>query len=166
MGRCYPLLEKLYMAYKDDIFRYLVSLTHDSQLAEELLSEVFLAALTSLHSFRGDSSEKTWLISIARNTYFNHLRKNKIDLPLDMLTGVYVTDTPLDSLLTREKLERVNEIISSLDEKSRITVKMRAEGYSYKEIAQRLGIAETSARTLEFRAKNKIRTILAKEGLL
>jgi len=43
---------------------------------------------------------------------------------------------------------------------------MRAEGYSYKEIAQRLGIAETSARTLEFRAKNKIRTILAKEGLL
>ena len=83
-----------------------------------------------------------------------------------MLTGVYVTDTPLDSLLTREKLERVNEIISSLDEKSRITVKMRAEGYSYKEIAQRLSIAESSARTLEFRAKNKIRTILAKEGLL
>lgn len=160
------LLEKLYMAYKDDIFRYLVSLTHDVNLAEELLSEAFLSALTSIGSFRGDSSEKTWLISIARNTYFNYLRKKRIEIPLDMLPGIYITDSPLDSLITKERLERVMKIIDSLDEKSRTTVKMRADGHSYKEIAQKLGIAETSARTLEFRAKTRIKSTLEKEGLL
>ena len=160
------LLEKLYMAYKDDIFRYLVSLTHDSAVAEELLSEVFLSALTSLHRFRGDSSEKTWLISIARNTYFSWLRKKKIDLPLEMLTGVYATDSPLENIISREKLERVMEIIDEMDEKSRITIKMRADGFSYKDISAKLNIAESSARTLEFRAKNKIRNLLTKEGLL
>ena len=160
------MLEKLYMAYKDDLFRYLVSLTHDSAVAEELLSEVFLSALTSLHRFRSDSSEKTWLISIARNTYFNWLRKKKIDLPLEMLTGIYVTDSPLENIISREKLERVLEIIDTLDEKSRITIKMRADGFSYKDISAKLNIAESSARTLEFRAKNKIRNLLTKEGLL
>lgn len=160
------MLERLYTAYKDDIYRYLLSLTHSRAAAEELLSDTFLAALTSLHTFRGDCSEKTWLIAIARNAYFTYLRRRKAELPLDMVAGVYVTDTPLDSVISREKLEMVMEIIDSLDEKSRVTVKMRAEGFSYRDISQKLSVSETSARTLEFRAKNKIKTILEKEGLL
>lgn len=166
MEVCCSMLEKLYMAYKDDIFRYLVSLTNNPQLAEELVSETFLAALTSLHRFRGESSEKTWLISIARNTYFNYLRKSRIEVPLDMLPGIYISDCPLSSLLVQEKLTMVNRIIASLDERSRMTVTMRAQGFSYREIAEKLGINEVSARTLEFRARNKLKKILEKEGLL
>ena len=62
-------VEELYATYRDDLFRYLCSLTHDPAQAEDLLSETFLQALQSAGSFRGRSSEKTWLFGIARNLW-------------------------------------------------------------------------------------------------
>lgn len=61
------LLKNIYEEYKQDVFKYLVSLTHDISLSEDLVSETFLGALKSLHKFKGQSTIKTWLFSIARN---------------------------------------------------------------------------------------------------
>ncbi len=69
------LLKKIYEEYKQDVFKYLVSLTHDVSLSEDLVSETFLSALKSLHKFKGQSTIKTWLFSIARNKWYEHLRK-------------------------------------------------------------------------------------------
>ena len=71
------LLKKIYEEYKQDVFKYLVSLTHDVSLSEDLVSETFLSALKSLHKFKGQSTIKTWLFSIARNKWYEHLRKEK-----------------------------------------------------------------------------------------
>ena len=58
-------LEQLYLAYRQDVYRYLCSLTRNASDAEDLLSETFLRALTRLPFFRGDCSAKTWLFGIA-----------------------------------------------------------------------------------------------------
>lgn len=45
-----PSLEELYLTYRKDLYRYLLSLTHNAALAEDLLSETFLEALQRLHA--------------------------------------------------------------------------------------------------------------------
>jgi len=70
-------IEKLYMDYKDDVYRYLVSLTKNPDLSEDLLSETFVSAISSISNFKGQSSVKTWLFSIARNMWLQKIRKER-----------------------------------------------------------------------------------------
>ncbi|MFI3200550.1 MAG: RNA polymerase sigma factor [Eubacteriales bacterium] len=62
-------MKDLYEKYKLDVYKYLYSLTRDKLLAEDLTSETFLAVLKSLHTFKGNSSVKTWIFGIARNKW-------------------------------------------------------------------------------------------------
>ena len=61
------IIKKIYEEYKKDVFVYLMSLTNDTCLSEDLVSETFLSAIKSIQRFKGESSIKTWLFSIARN---------------------------------------------------------------------------------------------------
>ncbi|MFQ7523725.1 MAG: RNA polymerase sigma factor [Terrisporobacter sp.] len=61
------IIKKIYEEYKKDVFVYLMSLTNDACLSEDLVSETFLSAIKSIYRFKGESSIKTWLFSIARN---------------------------------------------------------------------------------------------------
>ena len=71
------MVEELYRIYKQDVYGYLLSLTRDPSLAEDLLSETFLKAIQSLPKFRGDSTSKTWLLGIARNLWLQELRRRR-----------------------------------------------------------------------------------------
>ena len=160
-------IKNVYEEYKDDVFRYLVSLTHNPTLSEDLVSETFLSALKSLPNFRGDSYIKTWLFSIARYKWYESLRKKKDDISFDDLAKNYLKDKMnLETLVINKQI--ADRIISLLEkEPSRIKdiVLMRIEGYSFYEISQKYNISESSARVIDFRAKKKIREILEKEDL-
>ena len=53
-------IEQIYTQYRQDVYRYLCSLTRDAALAEDLLSETFLRALTGLSGFRKGACVRTW----------------------------------------------------------------------------------------------------------
>lgn len=74
------VIKKLYEKYKQDVFGYLISLTHNPTLSEDLTSETFLSAIKSLPNFKGNSDIKTWLFSIARHKWYENLRKEKHDI--------------------------------------------------------------------------------------
>ena len=80
-------VEELYHRYRDDVFRYLCSLTHDPAQAEDLLSETFLCAIQKAGSFRGEGSEKTWLFGIARRLWLQALRKHRPTVEYSDLLG-------------------------------------------------------------------------------
>ncbi len=61
--------------YADELYGYALSKTGTIELAEDLVQETFLAALKSKNTFRGNSSERTWLFAILKNTIANHYRK-------------------------------------------------------------------------------------------
>lgn len=63
----------LVAATQRDVWLLLVHLS-DRQVAEDLAQETFERAFSSLHRFRGDSSARTWLLSIARRVAADHLR--------------------------------------------------------------------------------------------
>ena len=52
-------IEQIYTQYRQDVYRYLCSLTRDAALAEDLLSETFLRALTGLSGFRKGACVRT-----------------------------------------------------------------------------------------------------------
>lgn len=159
-------IKRFYEQYKQDIFAYLLYLTGDATLAEDLVSETFLGAIKSLPRFRGDSDVKTWLFSIARHKWYEHLRKKNSTVSLDELTQHYLAvDAPEDIAVRRALYETTIALLAQESERTQSIVNARIEGYSYLEIARRHQISENSARVIDFRAKRKIRTLLEQEGL-
>ena len=162
------LLKKIYEEYKQDVFKYLVSLAHDTSLSEDLVSETFLGALKSLHKFKGESSIKTWLFSIARNKWYEYLRKEKFNISIDDLAYNYIlSESDLDDvLIKRELYNKIINLLKSEPPRTEDIILMRIKGYSYFEIGKKHNISESSARVIDYRAKKKIKEILIKEGIV
>ena len=172
------LLEKLFRNYYKDIYRYLYSLTHDVSLSEDLASDVFLEVVKSIASFRGEADIKTWMFSIARHKWLDYLRKKNRRVEIEVLSELVGEQVALEEnkewlsvrkgieeqYLEKELLERIDALLKEEPERTQTIVKLRLEGYSFYEIGKLQGISESSARVIYFRAKEKLRQKLEKEG--
>ena len=159
-------VEELYATYRDDLFRYLCSLTHDPAQAEDLLSETFLQALQSAGSFHGQSSEKTWLFGIARNLWLRALRRRRPTVPLEDLAGLAAGEEPADAAAARMLRDRIRTLLAQKDERTRAIVMQRMQGVPFETIARALGISAGSARVMDYRTRQWLKETLRKEGLL
>jgi len=161
------LLKMLFEEYYMDLYRYLFGLCRDASLTEDLVSETFLEAVKSIVTFRGQSDVKTWLFSIARHRWFGYLRKKKRQPEVQPYEWLYdmAPETPETQYITRETAERIRQLIQEQPERTAGILQMRLEGVSFHEISAEYGISESSARVIDFRAREKIRQILKKEGL-
>lgn len=72
------VFHRLYEEYHQHIFRFLIYMTRDRDLAEDLTHEVYVRVLKSYGRFEGESTEKTWLFSIAKNLALDHFRKTAV----------------------------------------------------------------------------------------
>ena len=70
-------IEELYRTYFDIVYRYIRSISQDGALAEEVTQETFFKALEKIDQFRGDCDVRVWLCQIAKNTLYDHLKKQK-----------------------------------------------------------------------------------------
>ena len=69
--------EKLYNSYYMQVYSYAVALTKNPEQAEEIAQHTFVKALSSKAGYKGKSSELTGLCSIAKNLYYDELRRNQ-----------------------------------------------------------------------------------------
>ncbi len=159
-------IEDLYREYHQDIYNHLLWLTHNPDLSQDLLQETFLQAIRGIHSFRGDSSVKTWLFSIARHLWIGHLRKNKIITTGEDISNIIVAEDFAEVLHHKAIIERIFGLITTKDEKTRKIFTMRINGYSYHEIAEKVCVNENSARVIDFRTKKWLKETLEKDGYL
>ncbi|WP_147590108.1 RNA polymerase sigma factor [Clostridium polynesiense] len=159
-------IEILYMEYKKDIYYYLLNLTHNQSLSEDLLQETFIKAISSINNFKGQSSVKTWLLGIARNLWLQSLRSEKSNLEYNDLLEIYVRDCVDDNLITEEISVKIEELIRLKEKRTQEIVKLRIQGVSYNEISLKLAISESSARVIDFRTKKWIKNKLEEEGYL
>ena len=61
--------------YSDYLYNYTIVRVNDHVVAQDLISETFLAGLKSKKNFKGNASERTWLISILKRKIIDHYRK-------------------------------------------------------------------------------------------
>ena len=70
-------IQEVYEKYFTVVYRYLLSLSHNTHIAEELTQETFFKALKKVDDFRGECDLRVWLCQISKNTYYDYLKKNK-----------------------------------------------------------------------------------------
>ena len=76
-------IQKLYELYSVDVYKFILSLSKDTYIAEDVMQSTFLSAIKSIDTFKGNSSVKTWLIGIAKNEYYTYRRKNPLNNSLE-----------------------------------------------------------------------------------
>ena len=143
--------ELIYEEFHIPIYKYLMRLTGDELLSEELMQETFYQAYKSLFRYNGKSTLFTWLCAIAKNCYFKHLRKDKQKLMnVELLEQELISDESADPQQMFEKKETVSEVVEalmSMKKTYRDVIIMRVYfECSYKELSQVLGISESAAK--------------------
>ena len=78
-------IEEIYKQYFEIVNKYLFCLTRNSDIAEELTQETFYRAVKKIHTFKGNCKISVWLCEIAKNLWYDELRKNK-KLPMKKLS--------------------------------------------------------------------------------
>lgn len=159
-------LEQLYRCYRQDIYRYLLSLTRSGEKAEELLAETFYQALRALPGYRGGAPVKTWLFGIAHNVWLHSLRRAGRQEGWEERLTAALSENVEEQAAARQAAARALELLEGQNERSRGIVKMRLAGWPFAQIAERFGVSEASARVIDFRARKALRDALEKEGLL
>lgn len=163
--------EEIYVQYQAKIYGFLYKLCGDAQLSEELTQETFYRAFVSFEKYKGNSSMFTWLAAIAKYTYFGHLKKERQSrdvIQLEEVVDYYMAqeyqNSAEDLLLRKEVTEKLREVLKELPQKNLevVALRMYAE-MSFKQVAETMGISESSAKVLYFRAKNMLKERLQHE---
>lgn len=154
--------EDIYNEYFPRVYRFLSGFCHDHALCEEITQETFYRAYVNFDKYNGSCDIFTWLAAIAKNTYYNYLRKNKIKfVKLDVIEEDENGDPA--ELMNREfEAHSVKKAVSKLPEKYRDVVFLRIyANASYKQIASYLGICESTAKVIFHRAKEMLKKELS-----
>jgi RNA polymerase sigma factor (sigma-70 family) len=146
----------LYDRYKRAMFTLAYRLTSDFDDANDVLQDAFLDVFRKLESFRGDATLGAWIRAIVVRKAYRKLEKHQFLELVDEIPADGLIDW--GSSLDAEYLEKA---IQSLPEGFRIVfVLIEIEGYTHRETAEILGIAEGTSKSQLFHAKKRLKEIL------
>ena len=151
-------VDDIYQEYATLVYKYIYSLCHDENLAEELTQETFYQAVKSQKSYNGTCKVSTWLCQIAKHLYYQEIdrRKRKGISPLEE-TIVSKEQGPDEKVLHRDTILELYRRVHILDEVSKEIFLLRLMGdLSFREIGNIFGKTENWARVTFYRAKQKI----------
>ena len=158
-------LDEIYRLYASDVYHFILKLSQDETLAMDILQDTMLKAITSIDKFKGECSMKTYLCTIARNEYYNHLKRaDNRNLPLEAAQNA-AADEPLEHRIS-DKMQamQLHRMLHRLDEpyKEIFMLRVFAE-LKFSEIGSLFGKSENWARVTFFRAKAKMLELLQNE---
>ena len=151
--------DEIYRTYFSQVYFYLLELSSDPDIAEEITQESFFRVLKKIDTFRGECSLKTWIHQIAKNTYFNYCKKKKSEtFVLDENTS---DRSNIESdLADKETALSIHKALHDLSDPYREVFWMRTFGnLSFKEIGNIHNKTESWARVTYHRAR-----LMLKEG--
>ena len=134
--------------HADALARFAVSSGERVEI-EELVQDTFVRAFSSIDSFRGESSLRTWLFTIERRLMLDRRRaerRQKATVPVNPADAVTEYDA-LDALVAEEAESKVRRAVDALSPMQREVFTLRVEqGMSYRDIAEVVGSTEGAAR--------------------
>jgi RNA polymerase sigma-70 factor (ECF subfamily) len=149
---------RLYDDNVDRVYRLTYRMAGRDDLARDFTQETFLRAYRKLSQFRGDAAFSTWLHSIAVSVSLNGLRKvdrhRRRERDIEDAAHLGTAASTVNPWLRK----RLDEAIDGLTEIYRTVFLMHdLEGFSHKEIAEVLGVAEGTSKARLSRARAKLR---------
>lgn len=180
------LFLELYMKNKDEAFLYLIekyatqifntcmNIVRHREDAEDVTQEVFTAVYISLESFNGTSKLSTWIYGIALNKSKEFLRKKTRqkrsgymiqwdnDVSHSLTKATIEFNHPGVLLENKERTKLLFNAIDQLSMNQKIAYTLHnIDGISYNEVAEIMGLSIASVESLIFRAKRKLKQLLA-----
>lgn len=166
-GDRHELLQHLYFTYNHSIFQYILLMVSDSEEAKDLTQETFVKAFQALESFRGESSYKTWLFSIARNVTLDFMRKKRPIHFLQHLPGLKRDERPLpiEAVVLGEDTQALYRALHKIKEEYREVIILRKiKEFSTNETCQILGWSEGKMKAKLHRGLASLKKELIKGG--
>lgn len=151
---------QLYKLYSKSMYNIGYRIVNNTGEAEDVLQEAFISAFRSLHHYRGDATFGSWLKRIVVNKAINVIKKRKAErFPEDENFDVQ------EEVWTEEEfpfsVEQVRKAMERLPDGYRSVLSLYLlEGYDHSEIAEILGISESTSKSQFNRSKKKLREIL------
>ena len=162
--------ETLVRHYQTRMVNFALAIVRDVGEAEDVAQETFLRAYRSLARFRGESSFKTWLYTIATNTARSTLdrrsrrervSRQSLDDERLGLAADQVPDGLSDAESTLVRRQAIDQALAMLSDEFRVAVVLRdVEGLDYKEIARVTGAPVGTVESRIFRARQRLRMLL------
>ncbi|MBN8973685.1 MAG: sigma-70 family RNA polymerase sigma factor [Xanthobacteraceae bacterium] len=158
----------LYGRHHVRVFRFGLRLVRNEQLAEDLISEVFLDVWRQAGRFEGRSAVSTWLLGIMRFKALSALRR-RTDAELDDETAGSIADTADDPEVTVQKKDTGDALrtcLTSLSPEHREIIDLvYYHEKSVEEVAEIVGIPENTVKTRLFYARKKLAVLLQAAGI-
>lgn len=151
--------EAILLEYEAPLRRLAAAYEREPDRQDDLLQEIHLALWRALPSFRGQSSERTFVYRVAHNRALTHIAKRRpSQLELDAARDIPASSLgPEQSALLRAERDELREAIASLPLALREVVLLRLEDLSNGEVAHVLGISEGNVAVRLARARKQLR---------
>ncbi len=151
---------ELYEAYSKAMYNICLRMTGHAADAEDVLQEAFVQVFKNLEKLTTDSSLTAWIKRIVVNHCLSYLRKKKV-----YFEEVGEMDAPEEAVVDEGAyaftVSAVKEAIGQLPDGYRTVLNLYIfEAYSHREIAEMLGISESTAKTQFMRAKERVRQLV------
>lgn len=150
------------------IYRFALRLLGEREVAEDVLSEVFLDVWRHAEMFGGRSQASTWLIAIARFKALTWLRRRG-ETPLDEATAAAIPDTsddPETVMRKKQQSQILRDCLARLSLKHREIVDLvYYQEMTIAEVARIVGIPEATVKTRMFHARRQLFDLLAAAGV-
>jgi RNA polymerase sigma-70 factor, ECF subfamily len=161
-------MKTLYQRHSVRVHRFVLHLVTDAALAEDIVSEVFLALWQQAGSFKRNSQVSTWILAIARYKALSGLR-SRSDEPLDDDAAAAIVDPAEDAEATVDHQDRRAIIRRCLSQLSAIHWEVLDLVYyhekSVDEVAQIVGMPASTVKSRMFNARRRMESLLKRAGV-
>jgi RNA polymerase sigma-70 factor (ECF subfamily) len=161
-------MQVLYARHNVRVYRFIVRLTGNTTLAEDLVSEVFLDVWRQADAFEAKAQVSTWLLAIARYKALSALRRRS-DEQLDDKVAAAIPDTsddPETVVYRKDRSTLVQKCLSQLSPAHREVIDLvYYHEKSVDEVARITGVPAATVKTRMFYARNKMQELLKQSGV-
>lgn len=153
----HDLFENLYNQYSKKVFQVCLSLTKDSDVAQDFTQDIFIKVFNKIDTFENRSAFSTWLYSVTRNYCLDQLRVGKRmgteSLSAELQNRSYASeDTGLE-----ERMEEMEAFVNSLPIEEVTLLKLKYEqNRSIRELAQQYNISESAVKMRLKRTRDRL----------
>ena len=148
--------EQIYKEHFTDVYKYVLSISRDEAVAEEVTQETFFKAMQKINEFNGTCKIYVWLCQIAKNTYFSLYQKQKryvSTVDENIPTGIDIEADYLD----KDASKRLHILLHNLDEPYKKVFTLRVFGeLPFSQIGGLFDKTDSWARLIFYRAKKQL----------
>lgn len=149
------------LQYDNDLRQFALSLTLNSDDAEDLLQDTYLKVLQFSDKYSENTNLKAWVYTIMKNTFINtYRRKQRCKVMIDQSEDLYylnnLVSDPADAADMHHYVTEINKKIMEKKEDQRKPFELFLDGYKYQEIADMMNLSIGTVKSRIFFTRQKL----------